>query len=395
MNGWVTTTPLRKRIDMTLHWKQLPRPIIALSPMADMTDSAFCRTVKYVSQKVKKSKSEKETPSLFDSSTLSRSSPLIVFREMVSAEAVVRGNNKTLDMTEIHPDERPLVQQIFGSDPEVMAEATRIIDREHNPEGFDINMGCPVYKLVCNFNGASLMKEPERAAAIVRAMKAATTKPVSVKIRLGWGDPTECFAFAKALENAGADLLTVHGRTRMQGYSGESDWEMIRKLKETVSIPVLANGDIFTAPLALKALEQTKCDGILIARGALGNPWIFRQIEEMLASRDLTPRPLLRKERGLEPISIEERVDTVRYHLNLHIEQYGEKAVTTFRKHLTWYLKGLDGAKKYKERLHTAASREDVENILHEMRIDPDMKDAIAHRDAAHMDAGERMKLTK
>ncbi len=193
----------------------------------------------------------------------------------------------------------------------------------------------------------------------------------------------ECFAFAKALEEAGADLLTVHGRTRMQGYSGESDWEIIRKLKETLSIPLLANGDMFTAPLAIKALEQTTCDGILIARGALGNPWIFRQIEEMLAGEESIA------------ISIEERVDTIRFHLNLHIEQYGEKAVTTFRKHLTWYLKGLDGAKKYKERLHTAASQDIVETILDEIRIDPDMKDAIAHRDAAHPNASERMKLTK
>lgn len=360
---------------MNLNWSKLPRPIIALSPMADMTDSAFCRTVKYVMEK-----------------SGMQNEHFIMFREMVSAEAVVRGNNKTLDMTAIHPDERPLVQQIFGSDPDVMAEATRIIDREHNPEGFDINMGCPVYKLVCNFNGASLMKEPERAAAIVKAMKAVTSKPVSVKIRLGWGDPTECFAFAKALEDAGADLLTVHGRTRMQGYSGESDWEMIRKLKEAVSIPILANGDIFTAPLTIQALEQTKCDGILIARGSLGNPWIFRQIFELL---NPPPQPSPSQGREIAPISIEERVDTIRYHLNLHIEQYGEKAVTTFRKHLTWYLKGLDGAKKYKERLHTAASRDDVELILDEMRVDPDMKDAIAHRDAAHPDAGERMKLTK
>lgn len=377
---------------MILDWQNIPRPIIALSPMADMTDSAFCRTVKHVLSPLAKG------------GVGGGSADLIMFREMVSAEAVVRGNNKTLDMTSIHTDERPLVQQIFGSDPDVMAEATRIIDREHNPEGFDINMGCPVYKLVCNFNGASLMKEPERAAAIVKAMKAVTSKPVSVKIRLGWGDPTECFAFAKALEEAGADMLTVHGRTRMQGYSGESDWEMIRKLKETVSIPILANGDIFTAPLAMQALEKTKCDGILIARGSLGNPWIFRQIFELL-SQDLTPRPslklrvagrpLLQKERGLEAISIEERVDTIRFHLGLHIEQYGEKAVTTFRKHLTWYLKGLDGAKKYKERLHTSPSQEDVESILSEMRADPEMKDAIAHRDAAHPDAGERMKLTK
>lgn len=362
--------------------------------MADMTDTAFCRVVKEVSEKVKKSKSQKvnegellknkkETPSLFDSSTLSLCSPLIVFREMVSSEAVVRGNRKTLNMTGIHPDERPLVQQIFGSDPVTMAEAVRIIDKEDDPEGFDVNMGCPVYKLVCNFNGASLMKEPERAAAIVKAMKAATSKPVSVKIRLGWSDASESFAFAKALEDAGADMIIVHGRTKMQGYSGDADWDAIRKLKESVSIPVIANGDMFTARLAVQALEQTKCDGIMIARGSLGNPWIFSQIEELLAGKEPTT------------VTIEERVRVIKYHLELHIEHYGEKAVTTFRKHLTWYLKGLDGAKKYKERLHTAPTRTDVEMILDEMRTDPEMKDAIAHRDATHPDAGERMKLTK
>ena len=383
---------------MILDWKNLPRPIIALSPMADMTDSAFCRVVKAASRGVIKSWSHKvndganlfvETskknslPSLHHSATSSLHAFPILFREMVSAEAVVRGNNKTLDMTAIHPDERPLVQQIFGSDPEVMAEATRIIDAEHHPEGFDINMGCPVYKLVCNFNGASLMKEPERAVAIVKAMKAATSKPVSVKIRLGWSDPTECFDFAKALEDAGADLLTVHGRTKTQGYSGESDWDMIARLKETLSVPVLANGDIFTAPLAIQALEQTRCDGLLIARGALGNPWIFSQISALLDKR--TP----------VSISIHERVETIKLHLRLHIEHDGEKAVTTFRKHLTWYLKGLEDAKKYKERLHTAVTREEVETILDELRLDEIFAHAIAHRDAMHPLAATRMRLTK
>jgi len=347
---------------MTFDWKTTHRPIIALSPMADMTDSAFCRTIK---------------------STLGAKTPLVMFREMVSAEAVVRGNNKTLGMTNIHPDERPLIQQIFGSDPETMAKAVKTIDQEHNPEGFDINMGCPVYKLVCNFNGASLMKEPERAADIVRAIKAVTTKPVSVKIRLGWSDPTDCFAFGKALETAGADLLTVHGRTKMQGYSGEANWHQIAELKKQVSIPVLANGDMFTAPLAIQALNETGCDGVLIARGALGNPWIFRQMFELLDGN--TPKA----------ISIEERVETIKVHLGFHLEQYGEKGVTTFRKHLTWYLKALDGAKKYKERLHVATARLDVESILDEMKSDPDMQEAMAHRDAAHPDASERMKLTK
>ncbi len=170
--------------------------------MADMTDSAFCRVVKEVSGA--------DAP--------------VVFREMVSSEAVVRKNDKTLGMTDIHPDERPLVQQIFGSDPKTMAESAKIIEAEHHPEGFDINMGCPVYKIVHNFNGAALMQNPELAASIILEMKKVISVPLSVKIRLGWSDPKDCLTFIKALEDAGADLVTIHGRTKSQGYSGKSDW---------------------------------------------------------------------------------------------------------------------------------------------------------------------------
>lgn len=316
-----------------LDWKSLPRPIVALSPMADMTDSAFCRVVKAISGE--------------DS--------LVMFREMVSSEAVVRKNDKTLGMTEIHPDERPLVQQIFGSDPATMAEAVRIIEAEHHPEGFDVNMGCPVYKIVSNFNGAALMKEPERAAAIVKAMKAATNVPVSVKIRLGWSDPTDCIAFAKVLEDAGADLLTVHGRTRTQGYSGVADWEAVGKVKRAVSIPVLCNGDVHKAELIPKALEISGCDGVLIARGALGNPWIFKQFNEIAAGK--TP----------EPVTLDERIRVVKLHLALHIEQYGDGSVTTFRKHLSWYFKGLPHVKSHREKMMTVKTREELETVLDEI----------------------------
>ncbi len=315
---------------MKLDWASLPQPIIALSPMADMTDSAFCRVVKNVTGEV----------------------PLVMFREMVSSEAVVRGNDKTLNMTDIHPAERPLVQQIFGSDPATMAESARIIAEQHHPEGFDVNMGCPVYKIVHNFNGAALMKEPELAAKIIRAMKNVIDVPLSIKIRLGWSDPTECVEFAKVIEAAGANLITVHGRTKMQGYSGVADWEMIRRVKEAVSIPVLCNGDVHKAELAPKALEVSGCNGILIARGALGNPWIFAQINDVLSGK--TARV----------ISNEERVATVKNHLDLHIEQYGERGVVTFRKHLSWYFKGQLGAKMIREALHTASTRDQVHDLL-------------------------------
>ena len=312
---------------MQLDWKKHTQPIIALSPMADMTDSSFCRVVK------------------------SLSSP-IVFREMVSSEAIVRHNDKTLGMTDIHKDERPLVQQIFVSDPDMMAESARIIEKEDHPEGFDINMGCPVYKITHHFNGAALMKDPERATKIIQKMKAVISVPLSVKIRTGWEDAKECLEFSKVIEAAGADLITVHGRTKKQGYSGESDWNRIAEVKKNVSIPVLANGDIHTAEKIFEALQVTKCDGVLIARGALGNPWIFSQAEDMLSGKPPTP------------VSLEERIRVVRMHVRLHCEQYGARGVVTFRKHLSWYFKGLPNIKDLRQKLHTVNTLEAMEHIF-------------------------------
>lgn len=332
---------------MALNWQTLHRPIIALSPMADMTDSAFCRVVREVG-----------------------SSPqsLLVFREMVSAEAVVRGNNKTLGMTDIHEDERPLVQQMFGSDPHTMAEAARIIATEHHPEGFDINMGCPVYKIVHNFNGAALMKEPVLAASIVRAVKKAVTVPLSIKIRLGWEDPTECIDFAKTLEDAGADAITVHGRTKMQGYSGVADWNMVGEVKKAVSIPVIVNGDMHTADKVVPALKQSGADGVLIARGALGNPWIFVQINDVLAGRE--PRH----------VTFAERMRVVRRHLALHVEQYGSDSVPTFRKHLSWYFKGMPHMKDHKDAMMRATTPGELEEQLQAFAQGKDASDVTLYR---------------
>lgn len=318
---------------MKLDWSKLPRPIVALSPMADMTDSAFCRVVREVSGDV----------------------PLIMFREMVSSEAVVRGSEKTLGMTDIHPEERPLVQQVFGGDPKTMADAARKIEEEHHPEGFDINMGCPVYKIVHNFNGAALMKDPKIAGDIVRAMKAAITVPLSVKIRAGWSDPKECLEFIKVLQDAGADLVTIHGRTKAQGYSGKSDWNMIAEAKKQVTIPVLANGDIHDPAQVPEALKTTGCDGVLIARGALGNPWFFKQAAEAIAGKPITP------------VTLDERIRVVLRHAELHIEQYGERGLVTFRKHLSWYFKGARGAKLFRERLVRISTMEDLKAVLEEM----------------------------
>jgi nifR3 family TIM-barrel protein len=314
-----------------LDWQAMGRPILALSPMADMTDSVFCRVVKQFAEP-------------------------IVFREMVSAEATIRRNDKALEMSDIHPAERPLVQQLFGSDPDTMAEAAAIIEEEHGPEGFDINMGCPVYRHVCDFNGAALMKEPERASEIVRKMKATVSVPVSVKIRAGWEEPEECLEFAPRMEEAGADLITVHGRTRKQGYAGSSDWNLIGEMNKRVSVPVLANGDIHTAPLFFEALETTQCDGVLIARGALGNPWVFKQINDMLDGR----MPYV--------VPLNERIETMRQHLRWQCEKDGQDiGVSAFKKHAMWYTKGLPGSSDFRAGLNTAKTLESVEAVIDEM----------------------------
>lgn len=316
---------------MKLNWSELKKPIIALSPMADMTDSSFCQIVKEVT-------GEKEYP--------------VMFREMVSAEAVVRGNEKTLDMTDIDPAERPLVQQIFGADPIVMRDSLQKIQEEHAPEGFDVNMGCPVYKITSNFNGCALMKDANNAAEIVKQMKSVSNVPVSVKIRLGWSNIDECLKFAPAMEAAGAELITVHGRTKEQGYSGTSNWHQIAKVKQVVNIPLLANGDIHTPEALIEALEITKADGALIARGALGNPWIFKQMKDML-------------EKGSYEIpTIEEKIKVIKRHLDLHLNQYGEFGIKTFRKHLTWYFKGYPNIKFYRDQMNRAENKEQLYSVF-------------------------------
>jgi len=322
---------------MKFDWKKIKKPILGLSPMADMTDGAYSKIVRgVVNEKI-------------------ANSGLVIFREMISAEAIVRENEKTEEMAVIDDVERPVIQQIFGADPKVMTEAAKIIKRKFKPDGIDINMGCPVYKMTSNFNGAALMKDPKLAAEIVSAVKNAVSIPVSVKIRAGWSDPTECIEFAKIIENAGADLISVHGRTQKQVYTGKTNREVVARVKETVSIPVLYNGDIFSWQDYFEALKETKCDGALIARGALGNPWIFSQIEQM--STNIKP----------DKIILPDRVVIVLKHLDLHLKQYGENKVSTFRKHLSWYFKGITNFKKYKQQIMTTNNRDELEKILKEI----------------------------
>jgi len=321
-----------------LNWKSLPKPIIALAPMADMSDLPFCLICKQ------------------------HGAPLM-FREMVSSEAVVRMNPKTLKMAEFDERERPLVQQIFGSDPATMAEAARIIEEKFHPDAIDINMGCPVYNIVSNFNGAFLIKEPARATAIIKAMKAAVQVPVSVKTRLGWKNDTDCLEFVKVLEDAGADLISVHGRTKEQGYSGKSNWDRIGEARRQVpNTPFLVNGDIVTMEDAKLALEKSGADGVLIGRGALGNPWIFKEIADAVGAG--SPRPS-GEGRGNRAPTMTERTNTILDHANLQVEHYGEHGLIKLRKHLPWYFKGLSGWKDLRSQLVRISTLEELHQILH------------------------------
>lgn len=334
---------------------QKNKKILALSPMADMTDSAFCQIVRTIG------------------------GADVVFREMVSAEALIRDNEKTLGMTDFVEVERPIVQQIFGSDPLIMAKAAEIVMKHSNPEGIDINMGCPVYKITSNFNGCALMKDPKRAQDIIKEVKQAIgDTPLSVKIRLGWSNPDDFNYFIPAIEEAGVALITVHGRTKEQGYSGVSDWKRIGEAKKIATVPLLANGDIHKPYQVAEALEVTGADGVLIARGALGNPWFFVEV--------LNPEL---------KISLKERIIMVLEHAKLHIdyqsqvralgrknkaegiteEMIRQHAITTFRKHLAWYFKNdrvgekVEGLKELRMRLMKVESIKELEETLEELRL--------------------------
>ena len=289
-----------------IDWSSLPRPIVALAPMADMSDLPFCLICK-----------EHGAP--------------LMFREMVSSEAIVRMSEKTLEMARSDEGERPLIQQIFGSEPAVMAEAARIIEEKFHPDGIDINMGCPVYNLVSNFNGASLIRDPERASAMIKAMKAAVSVPISVKTRLGWSKDTDVLDFVKVIEDAGASLISIHGRTKEQGYAGAANWDRIGEARQNTSLPVLVNGDITSPELAREAMLRANADGVLIGRGALGNPWVFKQMTDYLATDGSKPANV--------SVSLEERVRVVKQHARLHVQRYEERGLTRFRKHLAYYFK--------------------------------------------------------
>lgn len=280
----------------------------------------------------------------------------LICMEMVSARAIYYNNKNTIDLLQIHPDETPVSLQFFGSDPKIMSEmAKRIEDR---PFSFlDINMGCPVPKVVNNHEGSALMKEPKLAAEIVRSIANAIDKPVTVKIRKGFDDGhINAVELAKRLEDAGAAAIAVHGRTREQYYSGKADWEIIRQVKQAVTVPVIGNGDIFSVQDGKRMLEETGCDGIMVGRGARGNPWIFRELVHYLETGEVLERPT--------PKEIKQMIER---HSKLQLKYKGEyTAIREMRKHISWYTGGLPHSAALRAAVNQAEDFDTLQQLLDE-----------------------------
>jgi len=280
----------------------------------------------------------------------------LVYSEMVSDKGLLYKNCHTVDMLKIDERERPVAMQIFGSEPSSMAEAARCVEQA-GANIVDINMGCPTPKIVKNGSGSALMCEPELAYRIMVSVVEAVNVPVTVKIRKGWNQKSiNAVQMAKLAQKAGIAAIAIHGRTREEFYSGEADWDIIRQVKESVDIPVIGNGDIRTPYDAQRMLCETGCDGLMIGRGAQGNPWIFCQVAQYLSTGEILPLP-----------TAEERLAVMLRHLDMLVEYKGEYlGVREMRRHGAWYTKGLHRSSELRLQFNQAVCKEDFINILDE-----------------------------
>ncbi len=271
----------------------------------------------------------------------------LVYSEMVSAKAIHYNDKKTLSLLDTLEEESPLCVQIFGSEPDIMAESVEFVQK-HGAKMIDINMGCPAPKVANNGDGSSIMKSPSLAEKIVKAVKREATVPVTCKIRSGFTH-INAVEVAKSVEAGGADAIAVHPRTREMYYSGKADWDIIKDVKRSISIPVIGNGDILSGYDAKRMMDETKCDAVMIGRGAQGNPFIFREIEEYLSGRDITP------------VSLEERFKVLKEHLDMLMKYKGEYVgVREARKHIGWYTKGLKDSAYVRNEINTTESYDEM-----------------------------------
>ena len=315
--------PVRAREPfMEMQWKignvQIDNPFV-LAPMAGVTDLPFRTLCK-------------------------EQGAGLICMEMISAKAISFHNKNTIALMEIDPCEHPVSMQLFGSEPDLMAEVAKSIE-DRDFDILDINMGCPVPKVVNNGEGSALLKNPNLIEEIVRKVSSAISKPLTVKVRIGFeNEPVDIVEIAKRIEDAGAAALAVHGRTRQQYYSGTADWDTIRRIKEAISIPVIGNGDVDSPKKAEKLVRETGCDGVMIGRAVRGNPWIFREMNHYFTTGELLPRP-----------SWEEIKEMILRHTRMQIELKGEfTGIREMRKHIAWYTAGMR---------HSAGIRRESNNI--------------------------------
>lgn len=280
------------------------------------------------------------------------------YSEMVSGKGLMYNNKNTETLLRINPNEKPVAYQIFGAEPEVMAYTADALKSRENAL-IDINMGCPVPKVVKNGEGSALLKTPKLSYEVIAATVEKADKPVTVKIRIGWDDSSvNCVEIAKLAQQAGAAAVTVHGRTRMQYYSGTANWDAIKEVKENVNIPVIGNGDVFSGEDAMRMMAYTGCDMVMIGRGMLGNPWIFRECKAIWEGKPIPPPPTL-----------DEKIDMMRRHFLDILDNKGERtAVNEMRKHIGWYTKGLANSAEFRRKINEINDKDGLLERLEMLR---------------------------